>query len=123
MVKKIGRHRISQQKMKELEGFEDVLDLVYEERPTVKKTAEAMSQTFETMAFLEEEEDRLRKMEIVFSGAIPNATQHPQEDFALAEIQDYRDMLEGEISTQLARPDSHLNNNLEIIFKTLFPKD
>lgn len=123
MAKKIGRHRISPQKMKELEGFEDVLDLVYEERPTVKKSPEANSQTFETMAYLEEEEDRLRKMEVIFSGAIPNATDHPQEDFALAEIQDYRDMLLGELVTDLSKVGSALNRNLESFFKTLFPKD
>ncbi len=109
--------------MKELEGFEDVLDLVYEERPTVKKNSESVSQSFETMAFLEEEEDRLRKLETLFSAAIPNAVEHPQEDFALAEIQDYRDMLLGELVTELSKNNSPLQRNLEAIFKTLFPKD
>lgn len=109
--------------MKELEGFEDVLDLVYEERPTVKKNAESGTQTFETMAFLEEEEDRLRRMETLFSAAIPNATEYPQEDYALAEIQDYRDMLLGELTTELSKLDSPLHRNLESLFKTLFPKD
>jgi len=123
MSKKIGRHRISQQKMKELEGFEDVLDLVYEERPTVKKSAEAMSQAYETLAYLEEEEERLRRLEVIFSSAIPNAIDHPQEDYAIAEIQDYRNMLLGELAIDMAKSDSPLNLGLEAIFKTIFPKD
>lgn len=123
MSKKIGKHRISPQKMKDLEGFEDVLDLVYEERPTVKKGSESSSQSFETMAFLEEEEERLRRLETIFSSAIPNAMAHPQEDHVIAELVDQRDTLLNELTDHMIKSDSALNQNLNSIFKTIFPKD
>lgn len=123
MSKKIGKHRISPQKMKDLEGFQDVLDLVYEERPTVKKGSESSSQSFETMAYLEEEEERLRRLEIIFSSAIPNAMAHPQEDHVILELIDQRDTLVSELTEHMIKADSALNQNLNSIFKTIFPKD
>lgn len=123
MSKKIGKHRLSPQKMKDLEGFEDVLDLVYEERPTLKKTSEATSQNFETMAYLEEEEERLRRLETVFSSAIPNAVAHPQEDYVLHDLADNRAAVINELCEKMVKSDSALNQNLNSIFKTIFPKD
>lgn len=123
MNKKIGKHRLSPQKMKDLEGFEDVLDLVYEERPTLKKSTESTSQSFETMAYLEEEEERLRRLETVFSSAIPNAIAHPQEDYVLHDLSDTRETLLSELTAKMIKSDSALNQNLSAIFKTIFPKD
>ena len=61
MVKKIKGARISKEKMKELEGFEEAFDLIFEDKPKVWRE-DKLGETPNNMGHIEQESLRLKAL-------------------------------------------------------------
>lgn len=111
---------VSKSRLKDLEGFEDLIEEFYDDVDVRKSTSKDQRiNDFETLNFLENENLRLEKVNIAFNNKISNYINHPQSD-ALNEIQEKKIYhSEEELFTLLGDDHSALQQNLSRLLNGL----
>ena len=122
--KKPLTHPELKKKRKELEGFEDVIDMIPGNRfnPDRKKINPKLNEDFELLNLLENEHQRLSKLDLFFNEKISNQQNFEQADELLktqeSNIQDMRER----IIKQSLDKNSYPYQNIEKLMLTCFRK-
>lgn len=112
---------LAKSKVKDLEGFEELIQDYYTdvEVKSPKKAQDHRLDDFDLLNFLENEHQRLEKINVAFTSKIPNYINHPQAE-ALCLIQEKKiDMCESEIIDILIEEESLLNANISRLMRSL----
>ena len=123
MVKK--KKILSKEKIQEIEGFEEIMDLVLDEEEQIqveqkRKELEKYNDTYKLYNFLENEVKRLEKVSQFFGTKLKNYKKFNQTQY----IAKKQDTICSEAKKKLLKEvivnDSHLNKQLETLFNSLF---
>ena len=119
MVKKI--HRVSSDKMKELDGFEEVFDL-FDGAEFKEGTIDPRSgdDTFELYHFLENENKRLQLLDHLYSSKISTLRRHPQSALLLKEQKAKKAQILNQLIPKVASHDSAFNEEMERLFNKAY---
>lgn len=120
MAKKI--RRVSSDKMKELDGFEEVFDLFessteFKEGPIDPRSGD---DTFELYNFLENENKRLQLLDQLYSSKIKTLKRHPQSAKLLKEQELKKQQLLNQLIPLVASHDSAFNEEMERLFNKAY---
>lgn len=116
---------LPKEKMVEIKGFEEIMDLVLDEQEQVqaeqkKKELEKYNDTYKLYNFLENEVSRLEKLSQFFGTKLNNYKKFNQTNY----IANKQVVISEETKTNLVKriipADSHLNTQLKSIFDSLF---
>lgn len=120
MAKQI--RRVSSDKMKELDGFEEVFDLFESSTEFKEGTIDPRSgdDTFELYNFLENENKRLHLLDQLYSSKIKTLKRHPQSAKLLKEQLLKKQQLLNQLIPQVASHDSAFNEEMERLFNKAY---
>lgn len=119
MVKKI--HRVSSDKMKELDGFEEVFDLFEgTELKEGKIDPRSGDDTFELYNFLENENKRLQLLDQLYTSKIKTLKRHPQSAKLCKEQAIKKQQLLDQLVPYVASHDSAFNEEMERLFNKAY---
>lgn len=110
MVKR--KLNIPKHKLKDLEGFEDVLDLVGIDKSEVNKRDTRPIQSFAIFDFLERETERLHVIDQLFNNKINTIGEHRGHDSLIEKQKKNRNDLQKELTKVLEDKDSPLHKFL-----------
>lgn len=109
---------LTDKQKKELEGFEDALDLIGADGPEIKNQKDHQIEDYEIYDFLEKENLRLEKLDRFFTTHIPLDRKYSQTEKLIQKEQDAIGMLREDILDEIQRED----NVFQDFMKTLFHK-
>jgi hypothetical protein len=118
MVKK--KLNIPKSKLKDLEGFEDVLDLVNIDKAEVHKRDTRPAQNFEIYDFLERESVRLKKLDQFFSNKVPILEEHGQYTSLIEQQKVVRNDLQKELCQKVKDENSAFQQFMSSRFNKFF---
>ncbi len=123
MVKK----KLTKQQLQELQGFEDIMDVVIEEKEIQvqekkRKELEKFNDSFELYNFLEYETLRLKKLDNFFSYKISNIKANPQTIELNKRQEERKNQVKGELANKIIDINSPFHQNLKLIFNSSFTK-
>jgi|GEM_PF-1746948 len=114
---------LDDKKRKELEGFEEALDLIGESGTEIRnQNKETQIEDYEIYDFLEKEIVRLEKLDQFFTTQIPLDRKYSQSQKLLEKERDATAMIKEELIEKLLRSDSGLSSFLEEIYKRSLSK-
>jgi len=118
-----SRFKFSKEKLEEMKGFEEVLDLVN----APKGDGPKISTKFGTGGhdlyhFLEIEKTRLEKLDQLFSVQIHNLNTNSQTHILVSAQEKKLKIVKARLSERLVAPNSILNQNLSGLFDNAFKK-
>jgi hypothetical protein len=124
MVKK---NKLTKKQLDELQGFEEIMDVVSEERTIAdkelkRKEIEKFNDSFELYNFLEHEVNRVKKLDDFFSYKVPNLKNNPQTEELNFRQAEKKKHLKEELKKKIKTPGSAFQKNLKQIFDTVFIK-
>lgn len=111
---------IPKDKLKDLEGFEDVLDLVDIDKREVKKKDTRPAQNFAIYDFLERETIRLKKLDEFFSTKVPNLNENKQYTSLIKDQKNNRNSLQSNLTSKMRDPDSEFHHFISTHFNKFF---
>lgn len=119
MVKKI--HRLDADRMKQLDGFEEVFDL-FEGAEFKEGSIDPRSgdDNFELYNFLENENKRLQLLDQLYSTKIKTLIRHPQSKNLAKEQAQKREQLLNQLVPLVASHDSAFNEEMERVFNKAY---
>ncbi|OUR97151.1 hypothetical protein A9Q84_12555 [Halobacteriovorax marinus] len=121
----MAKKYFSKEKIKEMKGFEEIMDLVIDEEDQVevekkRKEIEKYNDTYQLYNFLENENARLEKLALFFGKKLNNYQKFNQTNLILEKQSTKCSDSKSELIKKLVREDSHINNSLSTLFNTLF---
>lgn len=125
--KKFKKLKLDRSKMEELKGFEEVIDIFFEEeekeeRELYKKKISSSNETHELYNFLEDERARLKLLNEIFTTKLRNLKEYPQaKNLALYQKQNMKS-LHDEVVNISKEKGSILYQQLELLFNKSFKK-
>lgn len=113
---------ITQDKLKDLEGFEEVMDLLFDEKRvlTQQEARANKDDTFEIYSFLEKENSRLKKLDRFFSQQIRTHEFYSQTSDLCEKQTDRMETAKKELISKLSNESSPLQVNLAHLFEKTF---
>lgn len=111
---------LSDKKKKDLEGFEDVLDLIGEKDAEIKSEKDLQIEDYEIFDFLEKETMRLEKADNFFSTHLPIDKKYSQTDKLIEKELGEVALLREELIDTIKREDSGLNQFISNLFSKSF---
>ncbi len=118
MSKKI---KLTNGQIKELKGFEDVVDLVFEGNPELQAMDSRRSNdSYDLYTFLETENTRLALLHDFFANRVKIHEENPQLMELIEEQRNYMLKLEKEILTHLSGPQAPFQRRVSVIFNQAF---
>lgn len=119
MVKKI--HRVSSDKMRDLDGFKEVFDL-FEEVEFKEGSLDPRSgdDNFELYHFLDNENHRLQLLDRFYSSKAKTLIDHPQSKVLIEEQKQKRDTHLTKLTRLIAAHDSAFNEEMERLFNKAY---
>lgn len=123
MVKRIKK--ITEDKMKELQGFEEVMDLVVDEIEQVeskksRRDNEKLTESYKISAFLESELNRHKKLDLLYAVKLPSKIKSDNTEALIENLEKSRIQLKHKLVHKYIENDSALNKNIELLFKRAF---
>ena len=123
MVKK----KLSKKQMGELRGFEEVMDMVIEEKEVQfqekkRKELEKFNDSFELYNFLENETLRIKKLDDFFSYKVPNIKANSQTEELNNRQEERKVHVKDELVNRIVDINSPFHFNLQQIFNLAFSK-
>jgi hypothetical protein len=123
MVKK--KKILSPSKIKDIEGFEEIMDLVLDEEEQIqaehkKKELEKYNDTYKLYNFLENEVKRLENLSQFFGTKLNNYKKFNQTQYIAKKQNTICKESKKKLSKEVIHPESHLNKQLESLFNSLF---
>lgn len=119
-----GKKRIflSDKKQKELEGFEDVLDLIDKDSNLDVKTSkkEIQIEDYEIYDFLEKEVSRLQKLDQFFTVQMPLEKKYSQTKGLIQKESVQLHAVKDEIIEIISKADSNLSNFLDDLIRRTY---
>lgn len=121
MSKKIIK-RLDSEKISELKGFEDVMDLILDEHEKIeekkkKRENDKLSEGHDIYNFLEVESERQRRVDRFYGKKAPNKIKHDQSDKLIEKEVERKFHLKNKLMIDLVDKDSNLIENLSLLFK------
>ncbi|EQC43084.1 hypothetical protein M899_0368 [Bacteriovorax sp. BSW11_IV] len=121
MNKKVVK-RLDSDKMAELKGFEDVMDLILDENEKVeekkrKRESDKLGEDHEIFNFLEFEVERQKRIDRFYAVKAPNKIKHDQSDKMVEKEVEHRFHLKNKLVLAMMETDSNLIQNLSLLFK------
>jgi predicted methyltransferase len=114
---------LSSDKLKELEGFEDVVDLVFGEGSSVSQVArEKNIEGYEVYSFLDRENQRLEAVDRFFTTKLKTMEFYSQSETLVKKQKAHRDSLLDFLSRRMASPDSLINKRIAQLYDQAFGK-
>jgi hypothetical protein len=108
-------------KRKELEGFEEVLDLVYgKDTQVVARSRRDLTEDYQIYDFLEKENHRLQKLDRLYSDILKTEQRFSQIEKLLIEQEENLAVSRDTLSKVLNDKNSPMNSQLQKIFDTAF---
>lgn len=111
---------LSDKKQKDLEGFEDVLDLIGEKDAEIRSDKELQIEDYEIFDFLEKEILRLEKADAFFTTHLPIDKKHSQTKKLIEKEKGDVALLREELIDEIKREDSGLCQFLSNLFTKSF---
>lgn len=116
---------LSSEKIKDIEGFEEIMDLVLDEEEQIqaehkRKELEKYNDTYKLYNFLENEVSRLEKMSQFFGTKLNNYKKFNQTRYISRKQETICSEAKKKLLKKIILNDSHLNKQLEILFNSLF---
>jgi hypothetical protein len=116
---------LSKEKMDEIKGFEDIMDLVLDEQEQVqaehkKKELEKYNDTYKLYNFLENEVRRLEKLSQFFGTKLKNYKKFNQTKYISTKQEKICDETKSDLAKRLTPSNSHFNKQLQSLFDSLF---
>lgn len=111
---------IDKNKKKDLEGFEDALDLIADKTTEVKNEKDIQIEDYEIFDFLEKEILRLEKIDHFFTTHLPIDKRYSQTQKLIEKEHSEAALLREELAEKMAREDSGLNQFISNLFAKAF---
>ncbi len=111
---------LDEKKKKELEGFEDALDLINAGQTEIATDNTQQIEDYEIYDFLEKENLRLEKLDNFFSTHLPIDKKYSQTKKLIEKEKKDVALLREELVREFSKPDSALNRYLAKIYKEAF---
>ncbi len=111
---------LSDEKKKELEGFEDALDLIAEKGSEINNEKELQFEDYEIFDFLEKEILRLEKIDNFFTTHLPIDKRYSQTQKLIEKEHSEAALLREEIVEKMMREDSSLNHFMANLLQKAF---
>ena len=116
---------ISKEKFKDIEGFEEIMDLVLDEEEQLqveqkRKELEKYNDTYKLYNFLENEVKRLEKVSQFFGTKLKNYKEFNQTKHIAKKQETICSETKKDLLSHVVVKDSHLNKRLETLFNSLF---
>ena len=121
MVKK-KKVILPEKKVKELEGFEEVMDLVGQEGNDFASPKERKGalEDYEIFDFLEKESERLSKLDELFNKKMATIKSYPQLEKLVKKQEEEKNLIKDELSGRLMFENSPLHEKLGLWFDKVF---
>lgn len=110
---------LTDKKKKDLEGFEEILDLIGEKGPEIRDKDQQI-EDYEIYDFLEKENLRLEKLDQFFSTHLPLSKTHSQTAKLIEKEMEEIGLLREEIIDELERDESYINEFLKDLYIKAF---
>lgn len=115
---------LPEKNLRELKGFEEVLDLIGQEgseftSPTETKRKGDL-EDYEIFNFLEKESSRLSKIDELINKKIATIKRYPQQEILLEKQEEEKNFLKDELTHRLMEVDSQLHHKYAKWFNSVF---
>jgi hypothetical protein len=111
---------LTDKQKKDLEGFEDALDLIGADGPELKKEKDHQIEDYEIYDFLEKENLRLEKLDRFFTTHIPLDKKYSQTERLIKKEQDAIGMLREDILDEIQREDNIFQEFLKGLYQKAY---
>lgn len=117
----VDKKNLKSDKLSEdLRGFEEVFDLIDNDKDKKKASSERYVNPHELLNFLEKENDRLAKLDQFFSDKAPNLLTNPTSQ-NLCELQEEQiQKIQKDLWRELKKPNSIFLKNLSLLFDKVY---
>ncbi|MCR9205880.1 MAG: hypothetical protein NXH75_14950 [Halobacteriovoraceae bacterium] len=111
---------LTDKQKKELEGFEDALDLIGADGPEIKQQKDHQIEDYEIYDFLEKENLRLEKLDHFFTTHIPLDRKYSQTEKLINKEKEVIGMLREDILDEIQREDNIFQDFMKSMYQKAY---